>query len=198
MLDYSKKDSRPHFGPRQDQIDFMTNRTLASLLVLCCVGCREFEIRKDPDLWHIDPQELRRLETTQRVTDYAPQISPQSSWQIHTTLDSHLALVDKDPSTLASSLDDHRLGESILIDLGCECRFQSVRQLHPAHGGAPPRFRVDTAGAHGFPYSLQFVGSGQTHETPAVFPRPVTARFIRISVIEDSADPWIVSELVVD
>jgi hypothetical protein len=57
---------------------------------------------------------------------------------------------------------------------------------------------VDTAGEHGFPYTLQFLGSGQPDETNAIFTRPVRARFIKITVIEDSATPWVVSELVVE
>jgi hypothetical protein len=155
-------------------------------------------MRKDPDLWHVDPKHVGRLHAPHIVADYVPQVSQPSSWQVHTSLVDRAALTDANPSTIASSTDDHRLGESILIDLGCVCHFQVVRQIHPPSGGQPPRFRVDTAGIRGFPYTLQFLGSGQSLETLAIFERPTHARFIRITVIEDSADPWLVSELEVE
>jgi hypothetical protein len=170
-----------------------------SIILLAGTGCRgEFEIRKDPDLWQVDPRQARRLEAPRVDPGYIAQVSDRSSWQIHTSLHARDALTDNDLTTLSCSQDDHRQGEFILVDLGCVCSFQMVRQVHPSGSGQPPRFRVDTAGDHGFPYTLQFLGTGQPHETLAIFTRPVKARFIKITVIEDAADPWCVAELAVE
>jgi hypothetical protein len=171
----------------------------ASLAFLAFAGCHgEFEIRKDPDLLHVDPRDARYLFPPEIEPGYMPQVTDPASWQIHASLDGRDAMIDGDPSTRATSRDDHRQGEFILIDLGCECYFQTVRQVHPPDSGQPPRYRVDTAGEHGFPYTLQFLGSGQPGETLAIFTHPVHARFIRITAIEDSATPWYVSELQIE
>jgi hypothetical protein len=172
---------------------------VASTLLLLAPGCHgEFEIRKEPDLWEVTPPQAWHLRLPGAVQSNVNQISAPSEWQIHTSLANRHALTDKDSSTVALSLDDHRRGEYILIDLGCLCRFQIVRQLHPSDLGHPPRFRVDTAGEHGFPYTLRYLGTGQSGESNAVFGRLVDARFIKITIIENSSSPWAVSELVIE
>src|SRR5262245_9060874 len=177
----------------------MRNIITISMLLIGAAGCHgEFEIRKEPDLWQVTPQQAKHLGTPQLDSRYAPEVTDRSSWQIHTSLTGRDALTDGDAATVATSQDEHRLGEFILIDLGCTCHFQTVRQLHPASVVSPPRFRIDTAGEHGFPYTLQFLGTGQSNESNAIFTRPVNARFIKITIIEDSREPWGVSELVVE
>lgn len=171
--------------------------TAAAILALS--GCGpELRPRTDQDLLCVDPKEAARLADVRFAADYSPCVTDAPAWQIHTSLANREALADGDLGSAAISADDHRQGEWILVDLGRPCHFQRVHQRHPAEGGAPPRYRVDVAGDHGFPYTLQFVGSGELGESVAVFPRAADARFIRITVIEDSAAPWRVSELVVD
>jgi hypothetical protein len=172
-----------------------------SLLFLLVVagGCRrELEIRTDPDLWHVDAREARRLHHARTSVTYVSRVSDRATWQIHTSLADPAALTDGDPATVASSTDEHRRGEFILIDLGESCRFQMIRQVHPPSGGAPPRFRIDTAGPHGFPYTLQYLGAGEPHETAAALGRPVDARFIRITIVEETSDPWLVNGLSIE
>jgi hypothetical protein len=156
-------------------------------------------MRKDPDLPHVSPKEARRLEPSwlEKHVTYANRTLDPAAWQIHTSLASREALTDNDPATVATSTDDHRIGEWILIDLGSDQSIRWVGQTHPPETGQPPRFRIDSAGRRGFPYQLQYVGSGTPGETLAMFARPVTARFVRVTIIEDSADPWLVSELTV-
>jgi hypothetical protein len=171
----------------------------AATLLLIASGCHgEFEIRTEPDLWRVTPRQARKLRSPILHFDYTPELSPPDSWQIHSSLAGFQALNDGDPLTFASSQDDHRRGEYILVDLGCVCRFQTVRQFHQSESGQPPRYRVDTAGEHGFPYRLQFVGTGQPGQSTAVFPRPVSARFVKITVIEDTVTPWHISELTLE
>jgi hypothetical protein len=170
----------------------------AALLLVAWAGCStEFEMRKDPDLLRVSPNEARHLSpaSPEELTTFATHGLDRTGWQIHTSLTNREALTDADPSTFATSMDDHRISEWILIDLGGEQRIRTVEQSHPPEGGQPPRFRIDTADAHGFPYRLQYVGSGTPGQTVAVFPRAVSARFVRITVIEDSSDPWLVSDL---
>jgi hypothetical protein len=89
------------------------------------------------------------------------------------------------------------VGEWILVDLGGVQSIRWLSQRHPPEGGQPPRFRIDTANERGFPYDLQYVGSGMPGETLAMFASPVRARFVRVTIIEDSGDPWLVSELTI-
>lgn len=154
-------------------------------------------MRKDPDLLQVSPSEARRLSPSwlEKHVTYATHMLDRTDWQIHTSLENREALTDADTSTVAGSTDDHRVSEWILVDLGSVHSIRMVSQSHPSEGGQPPRFRIDTAGEHGFPYQLQYVGSGTPGDTVAVFPRAVSARFVRITVIEDSSDPWLVSEL---
>jgi hypothetical protein len=174
-------------------------RRFAILTVLFLAGCHgEFEIRKDPDLWQVNPRDAKHLGAPRFSPRYKPQLTDRSTWQIHTSLTGRGALVDGDLATAAASEDDHRRGEFILVDLGCVCRFQTVRQVHPPGIGQPPRFRVDTAGDHGFPYTPQFLGTGQPDATLAIFTRPVNARFVKITLIEDAAEPWNVAELLLE
>jgi hypothetical protein len=168
-------------------------------MLLALSGCGpELRPRTDQDLLRIDPKEAARLADVRFTPDYSPCVTERTAWQTHTSLSNREALTDGDLGTAATSSDDHRQGEWILVDLGRPCHLQRVHQRHPAAGGEPPRYRVDVAGDHGFPYSLEFVGCGEPGESVAVFPRPVDARFIRLTVIEDSAAAWQVSELVID
>ena len=178
----------------------MRRRSLGlSLLLLAWLGCSpEWEMRKDPDLWHFDPKQTNRLHDVRIDPDYTPRVTAKSEWQNHTSLSNRPFLTDGDPTTVAASSDEHRQGEFILIDLGHVCHFQNVHQLHPADGGSPPGYRVDTADERGFPFTLQFVGSGQPGKSTATFPRAVGARFVRITIVEDSAKPWAVAEIDVD
>lgn len=176
----------------------MLRRFALSVLLLAMCGCGPaFKIRKESDLLRIDPKEARRLRDVRMDADYSARVTDRSIWQLHTTLAYRPALNDGDLKTVATSDDEHRQGDWILIDLGSVCHFQNVRQLHPPDGGEPARYRVDTAGDHGFPYTLQFVGPGQPGSSAATFPRPVDARFIRITVIDDSPSPWAVAEVEV-
>ena len=174
----------------------MTKSITAGFFLVVVCGCGpEFSVRKEPDLLRVDPKEACRLRDVRIDPKYVAQVSDRSTWQIHTTLDNRAALTDGGSQSAATSIREQRKGEWILIDLGCVCHFQNVRQVHPSDGGEPPRYRVDTAGNHGFPYTLQFVGEGHPGASVATFPRAVNARFIRVTVIEDSAKPWSVAEL---
>ncbi len=172
-------------------------RTLrVALLSAVMAGCGpDFEMRKDPDLLRIDPRQAARLRHIEIASDDVARVSDRSLWQIHSSLEGAAALSDGDPATAARSNDDHRKGEYILIDLGCVCHFQNVRQQHPDGHGAPPGYRVDTAGDHGFPFTLEYVGVGEPGASLATFPRAADARFIRITLVEDAAEPWLVTEL---
>src|SRR5262245_21089308 len=111
----------------------MRSMITTAMLLLLTAGCHgEFEIRKEPDLWQVSPRQARHLTAPRFESGYRPEVSDRSNWQIHTSLAGREALTDGDSATVASSQDEHRRGEYILIDLGCVCRFQTVRQLHPA------------------------------------------------------------------
>ncbi len=175
----------------------MRQATLAVLL-LAISGCgREFEMRKEPDLQLINAKELARIHDIRVDAEYAALVSDRTDWQIHTSLAHRESLVDGDAGTAAESSREHRKGDWILIDLGSECFFQNVRQTHGG-AGEPPNYRVDVAGKRGFPYTLQFVGGGEPAESVATLPRPVHARFIRITLLEESPTPWRVAELEID
>jgi len=179
----------------------MRRRTVGVIILLVAwTGCgRELQMRKDPDLLQVSPKEARRLSPSwlEKHVTYATSVLDRTDWQIHTSLENREALTDADPSTVAASTDDHRVSEWILIDLGCVQSIRIVDQSHPPNAGQPPRFRIDTAGEHGFPYQLQYVGSGTPSQSVAMFARPVRAQFVRITLIEDSSDPWLVSDLTV-
>ena len=173
-------------------------RIAIACLFVAVHGCGpDFNIRKDPDLERISPKELARLKHVRVDPNFQPSVSAKSDWQIHTLLANRVALADGDMTTVAASSREHRKGDWILIDLGCLCLFQSVRQHH-GDAEPPPTYRVDTAGEEGFPFTLEFVGPGEHGESVATFPRPVHARFIRITVLEDSPQPWRVAELDID
>ena len=177
----------------------MRLKTVGIIILLALAGgCSpEWEMRKDADLLQISPKEARRLSPSllEKHVTYATSVLDRTDWQIHTSLANPEALTDDDPATAATSTDDHRVSEWILIDLGSVQSIRMVSQTHPPDGGQPPRFRIDTADEGGFPYRLQYVGSGTSAESVAVFPRSVAARFVRITVIDDSSDPWLVTEL---
>lgn len=174
----------------------MRNSFAAAIVLVLACGCsEEIRVRKEPDLLRVDPKEAQRLRDVRIEPASAARVSERLSWQVHTTLGNRSALTDGDPQTVAASTREHRKGEWVLIDLGCVCHFQNVRQDHPADGGQPPSYRVDTADETGFPYTLQFVGKGQPGSSLATFPRTVDARFIRITVIEDSPESWTIAEL---
>jgi hypothetical protein len=171
--------------------------TLAPLVaLLVCSGCMAaFERRKDPDLLQVKPGDVHSLKAVLSLPSTGGSVSDRSTWQIHSSLNKSRNLIDGDLKTIAHSDDDHRLGEWILIDLGCVCHFQSVQQIHPGAEGHPPSYRVDTADERGFPFALQCVTAGQPGISEAALPRPVHARFIRITLIEDSPNPWRVAEI---
>ena len=169
---------------------------LVCSMLLASSGCGpEWEMRKEPDMLRIDPKRASKLHDIRIEAGYTPRVSDRANWQIHSTLANVPALDDNDPTTIATSTADHRKREWILIDLGCVCHFQNVRQLHPPDSGEPPGYRVDTAGDQGFPFTLQYVGAGEPNSSVATFPRAVNARFIRITVIDDSPAPWAVAEI---
>ena len=176
----------------------MAKPIAVGVLLVVVWGCGpEFRVRKEPDMLRVDPKDACRLRDVRIDPKYVAQVSDQSTWQIHTTLDNRTALTDGDSRTAATSTREQRKGEWVLIDLGCVCHFQNVRQAHPSDGGEPPRYRIDTAGDHGLPYTLQFVGEGHPGASVATFPRAVNARFIRVTVIDDSTKPWAIAELEV-
>ena len=166
-----------------------------AVLVLVCGCSEEIRVRKETDLLRVDPKEAQRLRDVRIEPASAARVSDRSNWQVHTTLGNRSALLDGDPQTVAASTREHRKGEWVLIDLGCTCHFQNVRQDHPADSGQLPSYRVDTADETGFPYTLQFVGKGQPGSSIATFPRAVDARFIRITAMDDSPEAWAIVEL---
>jgi hypothetical protein len=171
---------------------------LTTVALLLATGCGpQFQIRKDPDLQHIKPNELGRLKRIRIDPNYHATVSRKSDWQIHTSLEGRAWLADDDWTTVATTERELRKGDWVLIDLGCLCHFQNVRQLHP-DGGEPPTYRVDTAGERGFPFTLQFVGPGSAAESVATFPKPIHARFIRVTLLSDAPRPWRVAEFAID
>jgi hypothetical protein len=154
-------------------------------------------MRKESDLLQLTRKEASRLSPSMLESNvtHATHVLDRNLWQIHTSLANRDALTDGDPTTAAISTDDPRESEWILIDLGSVQRIRMVEQSHPPDGGHPPRFRIDTADARGFPYQLQYVGAGTPGQTIAMFPRAVNVRFVRITVIENTSHPWLVTEL---
>ena len=189
----------PAFNLGQLGTEAMRRSIYTTVLFTLCLGCGpEFEVRKDRDLLRLDPKTVNRLQDIWIDSDYIPQVSDPATWKIHTSLADRHALNDSDVASVARSDDDHRISEWILIDLGTNCHFQNVQQLHPAGSGEPPRYRIDTADQRGFPFTLQYVGPGQPDVSTATFPRAVNARFIRVTVLEDTNKPWLITELRVN
>lgn len=171
---------------------------VATACLLAWSGCGpEFEMRKEPDLIPIDPKRAEALRNIHVDRHYAARVSDRADWQVHTSLANRIALTDGDSATIATTTGEPHITEWIMIDLGCVCHFQNIRQVHPADGGQPPGYRIDTAGDRGFPFTLQFVGTGDPGESVATFPDAVDARFIRITVIDKCDTPWRVGEVEV-
>ena len=175
------------------------NRFVTFIALIALVpGCGpEFQIRKEPDLQTITDKELARLKHVRIDPDFHALLSAKSEWQIHTSLDHRTALNDDDLQSVASSKRELSKGDWILIDLRRECLFQRVRQHHGV-SGQPRTYRVDTASERGFPFQLQFVGSGDLETSVATFPRPTRGRFIRVTLLDDAPERWQVAELEID
>ncbi len=151
--------------------------------------------RRSPELLHLTPQEQQRLARPANHTHYHSDVTPRQCWQIHTSLSDRPHLIDGDPGTLSASSSPSQAGQWIMLDLGRDCCFQQVIQDHTESTGFPCRYRIDVAGHEGYPYHIAFVGNGTPGRSVAVLQRPVRARFIRITALDDAEHPWDVSEL---
>jgi hypothetical protein len=160
-------------------------------------SCAGLVRKKEPDLLQITPAEERRFRKPPRLVRYEPRVTSRSCWQIHTSLQGREALADEDETTFAQTAGPRQLSQWILLDLGEECRFQQIVQVHADPGSFPRRYRVDVAGHEGFPYDLEFLGTGTPGRSVAILRQPVKARFVRLTAISAEPCPWSVSELYV-
>lgn len=157
--------------------------------------------------------DLRRVHTPELLADPKPpsphklpkvtteaRVPPTCDWTIYSSLNPPEVIADGNFKTVAvAPLPDSR-DQFILIDLGQECTLGKVTQIHPGEcvDGFPARYRIDSAGSHNFPYSLVWVGSGTPGSSVAVLARPITCRFLRITLMEPTGTAWAISDLVIE
>ena len=166
--------------------------------LLTCAGC-------GGQLRPVKHAELQALGETAQPQGRSPAVrenyrgvvTEQSQWRGYFCTGSGAAAVDDDVDTAVVTPPEHGSDVWLLIDLGENCRFQTVQLRHPDGTAAAKRYRIDVADQRGFPYRLVWAGPGQSDESAAILRRPVEARFIRITVLEESAPRWGVSEVEV-
>lgn len=170
------------------------------LLLVGLVGCSAKE-----QLRRVRPDDLANVPASNQVQgnpsdlseDYVGTVTSKDQWKIYSSLTDVAMLADDNPQSVAATAPDHGSDQWILADLGEVCRFQAVRQTHGAAGGPPRSYRIDVAGPKGYPWEFEWAGTGAEGESLAVFRRPVEARFLRITVLEEASSRWAVTELEV-
>lgn len=122
-------------------------------------------------------------------------VTARETWKVYTSLGDRDAMLDGKPDTAALSQAAGARDQFVLIDLGQMCAVREVIQRHAGNAGFPRRYRIDVAGEHNFPYSLAYVGEGNPLRSTAALRRPRECRFLRVTLLETSSDPWDIAEL---
>lgn len=149
---------------------------------------------RTPDLWSLSPAQVKKAR---------PGTEPQGGVslpiaQAHSTLEPLEALTDGDMGTIASAPMPLARDQFVLVDLGATCDVFRV-VLRVPEGAAPVgRVRIDAAGSHNFPYQLVYVGEPNRAGMNAILRKPARCRFLRITLLEPSGEPWTLSEIQLD
>lgn len=165
--------------------------------LLGSLGCtKDLQRVHTPDLLTLDAPQT----TSARNVAFglnASEITHPSQWVIYSSLRNSDHLTDQTLETIAYSDRPEMKDQYILIDLGELCEITQVTQIHPPEGGFPRKYRIDAAGEHNFPYSLAYVGTGAPARSDGVFASTIRARFLRITLLETSEEPWRVAQIEV-
>ena len=169
--------------------------TVCSILAGGCAG--DLKIVHTPDLWTLDAKAEQKARPGNRPQSTSTPATAFGIARLYTSLLPVQALTDADPETIAAAPDPAAKDQFILIDLGCMRTISQIRMLHDAEGGHPQKYRVDVAGEHNYPYSLVLVDQGTPGETVGVLRKPALCRFLRVTLLCPSEDPWRVRELTI-
>lgn len=164
-----------------------------ALLLSACSG--DLERVRAVDLLEVAPSAVPQGARPTIAPGYVAEITPRQDWTVHGSLAQLGNLSDGEADTSATTPTDLGNQQWLLVDLGRSCRFHGIRQVHAEGDGFPRRYRIDTAGPKGFPWTLEYVGEGTVDVSKAIFRKPVEARFFRITVIEERQPRWGVAEL---
>lgn len=177
-------------------------RCLATLYALGCAA--DLKRVHTPDLLAVSEAEATRhaagspggpAETGKASSSVISNVPARETWKVYTSLGDRDAMFDGKSDTAALSQAAGARDQFVLIDLGQMCVVREVIQLHAGTAGFPRRYRIDVAGEHNFPYSLAYVGDGNPLRSAAVLRRPRECRFLRMTLLETSSDPWDIAEL---
>lgn len=168
---------------------------LSVVLTALCSCSSELNNVRRGNLYDVPPGTRPQGSHPSLQTTHAAQLTPRHRWVLYSSLEGVQGSVDGDLDTAALTPAGAGNDLWLLIDLGETCRFQGVRQVHNPAAGAPARYRIDTAGPKGYPWSLRFVGRGGTRESVALFRSPVEARYVRITILAEDVPRWGVAEL---
>jgi hypothetical protein len=150
-----------------------------------------------PDLLEPDGFARRRLPRRMTAGRNLP-ITTKDSWKLYSSLHPLSSLTDYERTTVASAPDPRAKDQFILVDLGVRCTIREITQVHPENSAYPHRFRIDVADDHNFPYYLVHVGPGSADASIALLTRATTCRFLRITLLEPTDEPWTVAELEIE
>jgi hypothetical protein len=173
-------------------------RAVVGILVTA-IGCTaDLQRVHTPDLLKVDPKTAHRYRGLDPQTVPAGAAVPLPVSRLYTSLSDRDLMRDGDPVTAAVAPDAAAKDQFILVDLGTVQRVQCVRQDHAPADGYARRYRIDAAGDHNFPYTLEYVGAGDSGASIAVFRKPIRCRFLRITLLEPAETAWNVAELTVE
>jgi hypothetical protein len=128
---------------------------------------------------------------------YTRSVPPRQGWKAYASSAGAERAIDGDPATALTTPAEHGEDLWLLVDLGSTRSFRGVRQIHGDACGHAARYRIDVAGPKGYPWKRVWVGAGAAGESLAVFAKPIEARLLRITVLEEATPRCGVAELEV-
>lgn len=169
----------------------------ALVALLQLVGCSS-ELRPVPRSELLVVPGKETVSTTPAVlpAGYTSSVSSRDAWKAYASSDGAGRAIDGDVETALSTPREHGEDLWLLVDLGNAVAIRAVKQIH-GNAGHAVRYRIDVAGPKGYPWNLAWVGAGTPQESVAVFPKSIEVRFLRITVLEETAPRWGVAELEV-
>lgn len=147
------------------------------------------------ELLSVPPETPVQAASTTLPDGYAGTVPAKRDWKAYASGGDGEAAIDDDPATALVTPAEHGNDLWLLVDLGSATTIRAVRQIHGPSAGHPARYRIDVAGPKGFPWKLAWLGPGTPQASLAVFPEPVEARLLRITVLEEATPRWGVAEL---
>lgn len=136
------------------------------------------------------------LATTSAPTSshYQRRLAPKSQWRVYTNLRESAKAVDDQPATSAESIGTDCARCWVLLDFRTPLTFQSVELIHGRADAHPRRYRIEVS-VNGWPYVRVFEGTATDGRTLAIFDRPQTVRFVKITSLEGAGQPWQLAEI---